>query len=37
VLTALAGNISGNVYNHEDILSWKERFVGVSILSKNIS
>jgi len=37
VPTALAGNIPENVYDREDILSWKERFVGISILSKNIS
>jgi len=37
VLTALADNIPNNVYNREFILSWKEWFGGVSILSKNIS
>ena len=36
VLTALAGNVPDNVYNREVIPRWKERFGGVSILSKNI-
>jgi D-3-phosphoglycerate dehydrogenase len=37
VLTALAGNIPDNVYNRDVIPRWKDRFGGVSILSKNIS
>ena len=37
VLTALAGNIPDNVYNREVIPRWKDRFGGVSVLSKSIS